>query len=303
MHYQLPLNNLNTFAAAAEHLSFQEAAKVLYVTPSAVSHQIRNLEKLLGYKLFERLDKRVTLTQRGQRLFTDIQTPLKQIHEASRKALRGQEDNNITLSIAPAFATGWLLPRLRDFNESHPDISLSVIATTAIVDFRSDPFDASIRMGKGRWDNTVSLPLFGRKIVAVCLPSLLERHGGLIDPRKLNSLPLIQNAATPNLWEEWCQSAGVDAPAWKGGEIQVQNSAQVVEAVQSGEAIGLVDRNFFPQDLASGRLTLACEHVLKDGDGYYLVYPEAADELPSLRVFREWIGKQLGKEISPADNH
>ena len=144
MRARLSFQNLNTFATAAEVLSFQEAAELLHVTPSAVSHQIRSLEASLGYPLFERLDKRVRLTNRGRQLFLEIREPLKQLHQASRNALHGSEDNALALSVAPVFATRWLLPRLKNFRARYPEISLSVIAAAGLVDFRSDPFDAAI---------------------------------------------------------------------------------------------------------------------------------------------------------------
>ncbi len=294
MQSKLPLNNLNTFAAAAENLSFQRAAESLCVTPSAVSHQIRNLEKLLGYPLFERLDKAVSLTPQGERLFADVKAPIKQLHDAGRKALRGMEGNSLALSVAPVFATGWLLPRLKSFYVRYPDISLSVIATTDLVNFESGGFDASIRMGRGDWQNTHSLRLVGREIAAVCLPRVVERNKGFITPsRLLSKYPLIQNASMPDVWDEWCLSLGINVPDWKGGMIRVQSSAQVVEAIQSGEAIGLVDRTMFPQDLTSGRLTLACEHILQDDGGYFLTYPESSADLSSLQCFEEWIRLQL----------
>ena len=161
MQSRLPLNSLNTFAAAAEKLSFQAAAEVLFVTPSAVSHQIRHLEELLGYKLFERLDKRVRLTTQGERLFNDIRLPIGQLHEAARRAQRGVDDSTLAISVAPMLATGWLLPRLKDFYQLNSDINLSVVAATEVVDFSSDPFDASIRMGRGGWSNVKAVHLFG----------------------------------------------------------------------------------------------------------------------------------------------
>ena len=178
MRARLSFQNLNTFATAAEVLSFQEAAELLHVTPSAVSHQIRSLEASLGYPLFERLDKRVRLTNRGRQLFLEIREPLKQLHQASRNALHGSEDNALALSVAPVFATRWLLPRLKNFRARYPEISLSVIAAAGLVDFRSDPFDAAIRMGNGHWPDTVSKRLFGKRIVAVCHPNLIMNNGG-----------------------------------------------------------------------------------------------------------------------------
>ncbi|MEH6812126.1 MAG: LysR substrate-binding domain-containing protein, partial [Motiliproteus sp.] len=292
MQSRLPLNNLNTFASAAECLSFQGAAEVLYVTPSAVSHQIRNLEAILGYKLFERLDKGVRLTPQGERLYIDIREPLRRLHEASRKAVRGREDNSLALSVAPAFATQWLLPRLRDFYSSYSEINLSVIATTDLVDFSVDPFDASIRMGKGGWPKTSTERLFPMQLVAVCHPNRLAANNELFSVAQVKEQALIQNSSMTGLWEQWFQSAGI-AISGKLGGLQVQNSAQVVEAIQSSDAFGLVEQRFIRQDLESGRLVIACDHVLTGEDGYFLTYPESAAELPALQRFRDWLFTQV----------
>lgn len=296
MQPRLPLNNLNTFAEAAEHLSFQQAARALFVTPSAVSHQVRNLENILGYKLFERLDKSVRLTARGERLFLDIRGPMRQLHEASRKAVRGREDNSLALSVAPAFATGWLLPRLRSFYAAHPDINLSVVATIELADFSSDPFDASIRMGSGSWGNTSAVYLFEQVLAAVCHPSLLENLGRLLTPAQVAEYPLILNAYMPGTWDTWFEAAGIRFPSSSGNRLEVQGVAQVVEALQSGDAIGLVDKNFIRQDLESGRLALACEQVVTGSGGYYLVHADAGADLPSLVRFREWLGSQIAAD-------
>ncbi|MDJ0780048.1 MAG: LysR substrate-binding domain-containing protein [Gammaproteobacteria bacterium] len=296
MQPRLPLNNLNTFAEAAEHLSFQQAARSLFVTPSAVSHQIRNLENILGYKLFERLDKSVRLTARGERLFLDIRAPMRQLHEASSKAVRGREDNGLALSVAPAFATGWLLPRLRSFYAAHPDINLSVVATIELADFSSDPFDASIRMGSGSWDNTSAVYLFDQVLAAVCHPSLLANLGRLLTPAQVAGYPLILNAYMPDTWDTWFEAAGIRFPSSSGGKLEVQGVAQVVEALQSGDAIGLVDKNFIRQDLESGRLALACEQVVTGSGGYYLVHADAGADLPSLVRFKDWLGSQIAAD-------
>jgi LysR family glycine cleavage system transcriptional activator len=292
MRARLSLQNLNTFAAAAHALSFQGAAEVLHVTPSAVSHQIRNLESLLGYPLFERLDKRVRLTRRGRQLYLEIREPLRQLHQASRKALHGSEDNALALSVAPVFATRWLLPRLKDFRVCYPEINLSVIATTTLVDFRSEPFDAAIRMGRGDWPDTVSKRLFGRRIVSVCHPDLVERNGGVFEIERMTDQALIHNASMSSLWEEWLSSAGCEVTGALGG-IEVQSTAQVLEAVNAGDAIGLVDLSFIGEDLEQGRLVLACEHVLSADEGYFLTYPESMGERTSLQQFAGWMASQV----------
>lgn len=292
MQARLSLNNLNTFATAAEMLSFQDAAASLHVTPSAVSHQIRNIESLLGYPLFERLDKSIRLTKRGGQLYSEIREPLKQIHQASHNALRGSQDNSLALSVAPVFATRWLLPRLKNFHAQHPEINLSVIATPDLVDFLRDPFDAAIRMGNGRWPDTLSKRLFSKRIVAVCHPGLLVGNGGVFTVEELRSQPLIHNASMSGLWQEWFNSAGITLSGALPG-IEVQSSAQVLEAIDAGSAIGLLDLSFIHHDLESGRLVRANDHLLFAEDGYFLTYPEAIGERTALQLFEQWIFSEV----------
>lgn len=295
MRAKLSFQNLNTFATAAEVLSFQGAAEILHVTPSAVSHQIRSLESSLGYPLFERLDKAIRLTHSGRQLYLEIREPLRLLHQASRNALRGIEDNALALSVAPVFATRWLLPRLKGFRAACPEINLSVIATTSLVDFRSEPFDAAIRMGDGDWPELVSRRLFRMRIVAVCHPRLLEKHGGSLAIEQFGEQTLIHNSSMSGLWREWLDSAGIVLPGSTAG-IEVQGSAQVLEAIHAEDAIGLVDLSFIGDDIEAGRLVLACEHVLSGDGGYFLIYPQSMRERTAMQVFEHWIFAQVATD-------
>lgn len=289
MPSRLPLNNLNAFAVAAEHMSFQHAAKQLHVTPSAVSHQIRNLEQLLGYALFERLDKSVRLTPQGVQLFTEIRQPFRQIHEASLKALRGPEDNALVLSVAPVFATRWLLPRLKSFQLSHPTISVSILANTDLVNFNTDPIDASIRMGAGNWPGLKSIILFQQQLIAVCHPQMIEDNNKeTFQIEDMNSITLVQNSSMPEQWAEWFKSQGTTLPT-SLKRLEVQNSAQMLEAIQSNDCIGLIDLKFIQDYLASGHVSLASEFSYQGGVGFYLTYPEKTESLPSFQSFKYWL--------------
>jgi LysR family glycine cleavage system transcriptional activator len=185
---------------------------------------------------------------------------------------------------------------LKDFYSTHPDINLSVIATTDMINFDSDPFDAAIRMGKGDWNDLLSYRLFNREIVAVCHPSLLENNEKLqankkqFTPLEISNQSLVSNSSMPGLWKEWFQSAQIDIRDGTRGNLQLQNSAQVVEVLQTADSIGLIDRNFIKSDIKSGRLAIACEHVLQGANGYYLTAPKSAESLPSFWAFKDWLG-------------
>ena len=293
MQNTLPLNNLNTFVAAANHLSFQKAAESLFVTPSAVSHQVRNLENILGYKLFERLDKQVKLTSQGERLFNEINAPMSQIHDASRKALRGLGENTLALSVAPVFATGWLLPRLKDFYSAHPEINLSMVATSDIVDLLTDAFDASIRFGTGNWQGLATHHLFNSEMVVVCSQQMIANNKGMFTAKEISEMTLVHNTTVPKLWTEWFQQVGITMPEINSANIHVQGSAHIIETLQAGDSVGIIDRNFIEHDIKSGRLAIASEHILENSSGYYLAYPHSLEGLPSLTVFKEWLNTQL----------
>jgi LysR family glycine cleavage system transcriptional activator len=296
MQSKLPLNNLNTFTTAAEHLSFQLAAETLYVTPSAVSHQIRNLERLLGYALFERQDKRVKLTDKGEKLYSELRVPFRQIHDASRKALQQTDSNLLTLNVAPIFATGWLLPRLGDFYERYPDIRLSMIASSNIVNFKNEPIDATVRLGLGKFEGVESIKLYNRYHLAVCQPDLLTKHGGLFSPEELLKESLIGITTMPQDWPTWFKTADIDDYPERHQIIQVESSAQVVEAVQSKTTVGLIDPVFFPQDLDSGRIAMASTHLASSEYGYYLTYPEEKEPSPALMAFKDWLIEQINQD-------
>lgn len=290
MKPKLPLNNLNTFTTAAELSSFQAAAESLHVTPSAVSHQIRNLEGLLGYELFERLDKRVRLTPRGERFFADLQMPFRELHRATEHALQCYNKNGLSLSVAPAFATRWLLPRLDGFYVQHPEINLSLTATSDLVNFQRDSVDAAIRLGNGDWPGTVAVKLFDMQLVTVCLPAFLEKQGGMLIPEQLAQVPLVINTSIEGAWESWFASAGVSLSQPLRG-MSVQNASQTLEAIQTGEMVGLIDRPFIEKELASGQLALTSEHSHDGGRAYYLVISKDSLNKPSLQSFRDWLLK------------
>ena len=296
MKPRIPLNHLNTFAAAADNLSFQVAATRLNVTPSAVSHQVRSLEGLLGYPLFDRVDKGVRLTARGQALFGDINRPLKQLHEAIDTALRPQNGNVLTVSVAPVFATRWLIPRVSLFRHEYPDIALSVIATADLLDFHADGIDCAIRLGSGRWTGTDAERLFRTRIAAVCAPSVVEANGGRFATQELAVQKRVHNLGMPDLWKRWFESAGVQYPKQEP-TLQVQSAAQVLEALQADDCIGLFDLNLVEEELEAGRIRLACDFVLEDDEGYYLVMPYDRAGSTPIRDFSAWLQSQIEADV------
>lgn len=292
MKPKLPLSNLNTFTSAAELSSFQAAAEALHVTPSAVSHQIRNLEGLLGYELFDRLDKKVRLTGKGERLYSDLKPAFREIHKATEKALHHCDRKSLILSVAPAFATRWLLPRLDKFYAEYPEINLSLTATSDMVDFYRDDVDGAIRLGNGDWPGAESIKLFDMQLVAVCRPELVQSMDVNPTAQDVARLPLVINSSIPGAWEAWFESAGVlmDVPV-RG--LSVQNASQSLEAIQNGQQVCLVDRPFVEKELLSGQLVQVVGHRHHGNRAYYLAMSDDAVSRNSLQIFREWLSCQI----------
>jgi LysR family glycine cleavage system transcriptional activator len=162
-----PLNALRFFEAAARHSSFLHAAKELHVTASAISHQIRTLEEFVGTPLFRRDGRQVLLTHEGENYLQAVREGLALLAAATDRLVAPRSSGILTLSVAPAFATPWLVPRLAAFQLKHPDIEVRLISSLDLVDFSKSDVDAAIRYGAGRWPGLQSHRLFSDDLVPV----------------------------------------------------------------------------------------------------------------------------------------
>src|SRR4030095_9186147 len=188
-----PLSSLRAFEAVARHVSFSRAAEELHVTPAAVSQQIRLLAQLLGGLLFVRTKRSVVLTEMATRMLPDIQAGLQALSRATTSKMTGSAERTLSISVAPSFASKWLLPRLPDFTEHHPDIDLKISATVALADFKRDNVDIAIRLGHGSYPDLNTEPLFAETVAPLCSPALLKAKGRLRRPDDLRMHRLLHD--------------------------------------------------------------------------------------------------------------
>src|SRR5262249_12806932 len=139
-----PLNALRAFEATARHLSVKKAADELCVTPGAVSQMLKAIEQHLGIMLFKRLNRGIALTEAGQDYLPPVRNAFQQISEATSRIATSGDTGMLTVSVTPAFAATWLIPRLDDFHTRHPGIDLRVLAGKALVDFARDGVDVAV---------------------------------------------------------------------------------------------------------------------------------------------------------------
>jgi LysR family glycine cleavage system transcriptional activator len=287
-----PLNALRAFEAAARHLSVAKAAAELNVTPAAVSHQVKALEADLGVVLFRRLNRGLLLTDAGQRALPLLSEGLGRLREAVDRALEQEAKGALTVSVAPAFATKWLVPRVERFAAQHPDVDLRIAASMRLADFRTDGVDVAIRFGQGTYPGLVSDKLLAETFVPMCSPKLLQGPCPLERPRDLVRHTLLHDAidnpgSLDVTWPMWLKAAGVtDIDAERGPRFS--HSEHALQAAMNGAGVVLFGRSLAAADLAAGRLVVPFEMGWPVEFGYFLVTPEEHAARPKVAAFRAW---------------
>jgi LysR family glycine cleavage system transcriptional activator len=282
-----PLNALRTFEAAARHLSFTKAAAELFVTQTAVSHQIKALEEDLGMALFRRLNRRLMLTDEGQLLWPPVRDAFLTL-ESGVRALREQHGGVLTISASPSFGPRWLASRIGRFQALHPEFEIQLTATPRLVDFAREGIDCGVRYGMGDWPGLRVEWLFEAELIPVTTPALCEGPPPLCCPDDLRRHQLIHVLGDMDDWRMWLQAAGVSGVDPEKG-LKFDSTAMALQAAASGAGVAIAQRRLVDEDLASGRLVVPFEVQLRDGCAYYFVVPEGRADVPKIAMFRDWL--------------
>ncbi|SRR5579871_1334408 len=289
-----PLQLLRGFEAAARHLSFTRAAAELHVTHGAISHQIRALETQLRTKLFRRQGRQMVLTERGQILVLQIRQGLRLLEQAFKGAGQYAQNNTLTISLLPAFASRWLIPRIGSFQSQHPDLQLNLRTTNELANLDSDGVDLAIRYGPGGWLGVQQEKLINESVFPVCSPNY--RNGDY--PLTLSQLveaDLLLNPHQP--WEAWFNAAGADIRK-PGRGTSYTDAALLLEAAAEGHGVALARGTLVANDLRSGRLMRLFECSVPDEYAYYLVWRADSRKLKTIALFRDWMLEQLRQDQS-----
>ncbi len=287
-----PLNAIRMFEAAARRLNFQRAATELHVTPSAVSHQIRLLEKFLGVPLFRRQGRQVALTPRGESYLAVIHEALERISAATERLTSPGALRTLTASVAPAFASPWLIPRLAGFQLIHPDIEVRLISSLEFADFTASDVDAAVRYGLGRWPGLRSHRLFSEELVPVCAPALRKGAQALRRPADLRTATLLHVLSRLGQWRTWLTLAKVKGVEAEQGP-KFQTTPLALEAAVAGQGVAIADRRLVEPYLTSRRLAVLFDVPLPSASAYYLVYPESRANDPRIEAFRDWLLEEV----------
>ena len=291
MRRKIPATHtLLCFEAAARHESYTRAAQELSLTQSAVSRQITSLEEFLGQTLFRRTRHGVALTPRGAEYATQVTERLRALERDTLDAMSHQGSGGaIHLAAVPTFATRWLMPRLPQLANLHPDIKVHIETQTRPFMFAGTGFDAALYAGTpeqvANWAGTRAVVLMAEEVVPVCSPALKPRQ---LTPAQVAGLPLLQQSTRPDGWRQWFDAMGVAAPSALSGP-RYELFSMTAAAATHGLGVALVPRLLIEAELLRGDLVVACDQPLKSGRSYWLVMPERGDDKPALSLFENWL--------------
>jgi LysR family transcriptional regulator, glycine cleavage system transcriptional activator len=292
MARRLPsLNALKAFEAAARYESFTDAASDLFVTHAAISRHIRDLEEWLGTELFIRTGRGVQLTEAGRRYGSRLTPLFDAVSEATREAAAQGTVRTLNVSVEPAIASRWLVPRLGRFNDLHPDIDLIINPETRLVDFRSGEADLGIRYGLGRWEDVEAVKLSDSASFPVCSPKLIADRRDL-KPADLADYYLLHEQRK-QWWADWLAEAGVKGVEdWRGTTFQ---NHLAIEAAESGQGFALGDQILCTDSIAEGRLVRPFSLDMKDHGSYFIVREKDSKESAPARAFRDWLMAEMSE--------
>ena len=281
-----PLRSMQVFEVAARYQSFTAAADELFITQSAVSRQVQELEQSLNIKLFIRSGPHLKVTATGKALAERIGQSMNMLHEAVQMVRPASRSHYINLSMMPSLATKWFAPRLGQFIESNPDIDLRIAATQALVaDFEAEEIDAAIRYGTGDWTNLNAELLAEEFMTPVCSPTYAERLE-LKEPADLLNATLMPTATKEN-WDTWFDAAGVEQRHKPRGTY-IGDAAAILQAVIDGQGVALGRSVLMADDLQAGRIIIPFPVQLKSSYCYWFVTPTHIAANPKLIATREW---------------
>lgn len=290
-----PLTALRAFEAAARLLSFTRAARELHVTPAAVSHQIRGLEKYMGVTLFRRTTRRLVLTEQGQLAFEQFREGFERL-ALGVDLLRSKEaGGSLTVSATTAFATRWLVPRLGRFARRCPGLDLRLRGGSQPVDFDHDEVDVAIRIGRGGVSGAIAIPVFGESVAPLASPAFIRQHS-IRRPADLARVPLLHDdsmrrAGRPPGWSEWFRAARVRGAQTENG-WHFDDGHLVLQAAAAGRGVALGRLAYALDDLEARRLKRPFEPVLEMDLKYYLLLPEGRATEPAIAAFRGWFTQE-----------
>ncbi len=291
------LNGLRALEAVGRLGALQAAAGELGVTAGAVSQQIIRVEEQLGQAIFERTPRGLRPTAFGGPFLARLTSAFGQLSEAVATVER-RDEGILTISVAPVFASRWLIHRLDRFSAAHPQISLRIEATTTLVDLARSDVDLGIRVGPGGWPDAAAEFLMPQIVFPVCAPALAER---IKTPEDLSAEPAVVDGHDAFTWDHWLKAAGFSMPPPKIRHV-FSDASLCLDAALAGQGVLLAFPVLASWALKEGRLVAPVPIGVETGMGYYFVTAPGRPEPRKVAVFKQWLRQAMAEDVaaSPA---
>lgn len=275
------------FCVAARLSSFKQAASELFITASAVSHQIRSLEERIGFELFERRTRAVTLTTKGVALLEAVAPLLDEIYAQVNQIAESQNTVSLRLILPPFFATEIFIPRLAEFTERHPNIDIYLDMADVRPSTLSFKADVAVLLCETPPADRHSELLFELELVPACAPSYSQNE--LNEPEiDYDTSTLIVHRHRREAWKRWFRKAGLESRT-TSNIFELDSMSAVVQSAEQGVGVALVPRLLAASRFASGKLLRLPGKGLLTGDQYHICWQKNSPHKKEMAALVEWI--------------
>jgi LysR family glycine cleavage system transcriptional activator len=282
---------LRAFLAAAERMSFRLAADDLFLTASAVSHQIKQLEDTLGARLFTRHPRSLELTARGSALADELRPLLENLDRVIEQHGKQSSRAELRLSVQPFFASELLVPRLAAFLAENAGISIAVDTADDETRGHDRSADVAIRLHSSPPADVANERLFALRLIPVGSPAFYDSIK-VVAGRITSEFPLLVHEARRKAWQQWQRSSGIRLPR-QATTIRLNSMVSIARAAEEGLGAALMPAQLCSTWIESGSLVPLFEHELASDEAYYLTYDADHSNAAHLETFRKWVLREF----------
>lgn len=290
-----PLGALEAFVVVAQRGTLKAASADLHLSISALSRRIQSLETHLGLALFDRRDRILRLTLEGQTLLDSL-VPVFESMTHAFDAVRRDGLEALRIGVLPAFASGWLLPRLARFRESHPKLEVVLDTTPSPLSRLGTGLDAAIVLSDRAEEGLYVRPLPSQSLITVCAPQLMVGPKALITPQDISKHTLLVHRDMPELLDAWLDGLDLRDPGPKAVEYY-DSGPILLEAAAHGLGVALAFDFMVPEMLALGRLVRPFPEHVRSPLNYYFACRQGAVAGRGLKAFHDWLFEELASDV------
>lgn len=286
------LNGLRAIETVGRLGSLKAAAEELGVTIGAVSQQVQKAEAQIGRPLFIREPKGMRLTVMGRSMLPFLSSGFRDLAAGLQKATR-DVNKSFVVSVAPVFASKWLVSRLKAFNDAWPNVRIRVDATTSLVDLSDSDVDICIRVGSGPYPGVKATRFLKLEVFPVCSPALAEKLNSAQD---IVHVPIIRDRHSDLGWDIWLEQLGLTDRDLKDGPV-FSDASLCLDSAIAGQGVFLAWEPLAHDALKAGRVVAPFNGRVDSGQSYWFIEPQRERPLPEAEAFKAWLLQELAQPL------